>query len=113
MEVDSTRAAVAKKSLVWEAKRVSLLKKANPNATWQSVVCHALKVSLFGTCLFLLVLWSNSGWTDWPRKVGVCVVLLLFVGGLWEWQVPSDLLDEEGDEEGDANCQAEDSSQSR
>ncbi|MCH2123345.1 MAG: hypothetical protein MK165_01025 [Pirellulaceae bacterium] len=84
------------------------MKKANPNTTWQSAVCHALKVSLLGTCLFLLVLWSNSEWTNGPLKVGFCVVLLLFVVGLWEWQIPSGLLDEEGN----ANCQAEDSTQS-
>ena len=53
-------------------------------------------MSVLGTCLFLLVLWSNNGLTGWPLKVGACAVLLALVGGLWEWQVPSEELAEDG-----------------
>ena len=76
---------------------MGLLRKANPGASGRSVIAHALRVSVLGTCLFLLVLWSNNGWTGWPLKVGTCAVLLALVGGLWEWQVPSEELAEDGD----------------
>ena len=76
---------------------MGLLRKANPGASGRSVIAHALRVSVLGTCLFLLVLWSNNGWTGWPLKVGTCAVLLALVGGLWEWQVPSEDLAEDGD----------------
>ena len=76
---------------------MGLLRKANPGASGRSVIAHALRVSVLGTCLFLLVLWSNNGWTSWPLKVGTCAVLLALVGGLWEWQVPSEELSEDGD----------------
>ena len=49
---------------------MGLLRKANPGASGRSVIAHALRVSVLGTCLFLLVLWSNNGWTGWPLKVG-------------------------------------------
>lgn len=76
---------------------MGLLRKANPEASGRSVIAHALRVSVLGTCLFLLVLWSNNGWVAWPLKVGACAVLLALVGGLWEWQVPSEELAEDGD----------------
>ena len=75
---------------------MGLLRKANPEAGVRSVVAHALRVSVLGTCLFLLVLWSNNGLTGWPLKIGTCAVLLALVGGLWEWQVPSEELAEDG-----------------
>ena len=75
---------------------MGLLRKANPGASGRSVIAHALRVSVLGTCLFLLVLWSNNGLTGWPLKVGACAVLLALVGGLWEWQVPSEELAEDG-----------------
>ena len=76
---------------------MGLLRKANPGASGRSVIAHALRVSVLGTGLFLLVLWSHNGWTGWPLKVGTCAVLLALVGGLWEWQVPSEELSEDGD----------------
>ena len=86
---------------------MGLLRKANPGASGRSVIAHALRVRVLGPCLFLLVLWSNNGWTGWPLKVGACAVLLALVGGLWEWQVPG----EEPAEDGDPQPRADDSTQ--
>ena len=86
---------------------MGLLRKANPGARGRSVIAHALRVSVLGTCLFLLVLWSNNGLTGWPLKIGTCAVLLALVGGLWEWQVPG----EEPAEDGDPQPRADDSKQ--
>lgn len=41
------------------------------------------------------VLWWNRWWDNWPIKLGICAILVMFVAGLWEWQVP----DEDSDEE--------------
>ncbi len=66
---------------------MGLLGKTNPKATWRSTVAHAFVTSLVGTCLYASVLWWNNWWDDWPLKLGICALLSLFVGGLWEWQV--------------------------
>ena len=87
---------------------MGLLRKANPEAGVRSVVAHALRVSVLGTCLFLLVLWSNNGLTGWPLKIGTCAVLLALVGGLWEWQVPTEELAEDGDPQPRANDSKQD-----
>ena len=87
---------------------MGLLRKANPEAGVRSVVAHALRVSVLGTCLFLLVLWSNNGLTGWPLKIGTCAVLLALVGGLWEWQVPSEELAEDGNPQPRANDSKQD-----
>ncbi len=69
---------------------------------------HAVNVSLIGTSLYASILWWNDSWMDWPLKLGACAALLLLVGGLWEWQVSWDTVDEEND----AQCHTADSRQS-
>ena len=88
---------------------MGLLRKANPKATCRSVCRHAVNVSLIGNSLYASILWWNGSWMDWPLKLGTSTVLLLLVGGLWEWQVPWDTLDEDND----SQCHTADSKQSQ
>ncbi len=67
---------------------MGLLNKTNPKATVRTVIRHAVVVSLIGTGLCASILYSNDWQGDWPRTLAVSGVLLLLVGGLWEWQVP-------------------------
>jgi hypothetical protein len=67
---------------------MGLLTKTNPKATWQTVVRHSVVTSLVGTCMYASILWWNGWWRDLPIKLSICAMLLLFVGALWEWQVP-------------------------
>tara|TARA_B100000029_G_scaffold130920_2_gene124527 strand:- start:446 stop:712 length:267 start_codon:yes stop_codon:yes gene_type:complete len=67
---------------------MKLLNKTNPKATGRTVVRHAVSVSLIGTSLYALIHWWNNRWTEWPTSLVAASVLLLLVGGLWEWQVP-------------------------
>jgi len=67
---------------------MKLLKKTNPKATGRTVARHAVSVSLIGTSLYALIHWWNNRWTEWPTSLVAASVLLLLVGGLWEWQVP-------------------------
>ena len=87
---------------------MGLLSRANPKATGRTVFRHAVNVSLIGTSLYASILWWNDSWTNWPLKLGAGAALLLLVGGLWEWQVPWDTVDEESD----AQCHTADSRQS-
>ena len=66
---------------------MKLLRKTNPKATARTVVRHAVSVSFVGTCLYASILWWNNRWTEWPTSLVTASVLLLLVGGLWEWQV--------------------------
>ena len=76
---------------------MKLLRKTNPKATPRTVVRHAVSVSFVGTSLYASILWWNNRWTEWPTSLVLASVLLLLVGGLWEWQVPWDTLDEDND----------------
>ena len=67
---------------------MGLLTKTNQKATWQTVVRQAVMTSLVGTCMYASILWWNGWWRDLSIKLAICAILLLLVGGLWEWQIP-------------------------
>ena len=69
---------------------MKLLRKTNPKATVRTVGRHAVSVSFGGTSLYASILWWNNRWTDWPTSLVPASVLLLLVGGLWEWQAPEE-----------------------
>ncbi len=81
---------------------MKLLNKTNPKATGRTVVRHAVSVSLIGTSLYALIHWWNNRWTEWPTSLVAASVLLLLVGGLWEWQVPREEDDATDRENGSA-----------
>ena len=66
---------------------MGFLARLNPKATWQTVILHGVKSSLFCTGLYVVVLWWNGWWEYWPFKLSVCAALSLFVGAVCEWQV--------------------------
>ena len=69
---------------------MGLLTKTNPKANWRSVVRSAVVTSFVGSSLYASILWWNDWWMDWPLKLCLCAALMLFVGGLGEWQVAED-----------------------
>ena len=69
---------------------MGLITKMNRKATWTTVVRRGVVTSIIGTSLYFSILWWNGWWSELPFKLGICASLLLFVGGLFEWQVPED-----------------------
>ena len=80
---------------------MSLLSKVNPKATWRSVIRRGIATSVIATGLYAMVLWWNRWWDNWPIKLGICAILVMFVAGLWEWQVPDEDSEEEEAGHGD------------
>ncbi len=69
---------------------MGLVTKMNCEASWMTVVRRGVVTSILGTSLYFSILWWNDWWSDMPFKLGICATLLLFVGGLFEWQIPED-----------------------
>ena len=74
------------------ARFMGFLKRINPKATLQTVTFKGVKFCLLSTGLYVMVLWMNGWWEYWPFKLIVCAVLSLFVGVLYEWQVPEEMV---------------------
>lgn len=69
---------------------MGFLSKANPKATWKSVLRSALMSAAIGLAIYGIVIYRNQWLDEWPLKLMICAVLCASVGALFEWQVSDD-----------------------
>lgn len=71
---------------------MSLLEKINPKATWQSVLRRSLACGVVGAIIGLAVLAVDQRPQSDTWAIGFAgwIMLCLFVGAVFEWQVPDE-----------------------
>jgi hypothetical protein len=72
---------------------LSLLEKINPKATWQSVLRRSVACGVVGALLGFAVLAGDARPRSdtWVIGFAAWIMLCLFVGAVFEWQVPDEL----------------------
>lgn len=71
---------------------MKFLEKANPNATWQSVLRRSLACGVVGALIGLAVLTGDDRPRSdtWAIGFAAWIMLCVFVGAVFEWQLPAE-----------------------